>query len=135
MEVVPAVERAVHALGRAVEADLADAGLRQAEAHILARLARAGDTAIGDLHRSFGHRRSTLTAILDRLETRGLVRRRPHATDRRSVVVALTGPGRTAARRAATAVERIETGIAARVTPAQLEGFHAVLDAIEQETT
>jgi hypothetical protein len=51
------------------------------------------------------------------------------------VVVALTGPGRTAARRAATAVERIETGIAARVTPAQLEGFHAVLDAIEQETT
>jgi DNA-binding MarR family transcriptional regulator len=130
MKLVPRLERATHVIGRAVESDV---GLRQAEAHVLARLTQ-GDTSIAELHHSFGHKRSTLTAILDRLEGRGLVRRRPHPSDRRSVVVTLTGAGRVAGRRAVAAVHRIESGIAARVTQDQLDGFHAVLDALEQET-
>ena len=37
--------------------------------------------------------RSTVTGVLDSLERRGLVRRSPHPTDRRSVVVEITAKG------------------------------------------
>jgi len=41
---------------------------------------------------------ATLTGVIDRLESLGLVRRKPHDTDRRSVVVCLTEEGKNTAR-------------------------------------
>jgi DNA-binding MarR family transcriptional regulator len=35
-----------------------------------------------------------MTRLLDRLEGKGLIRRRNHPGDRRSIVIALTGQGR-----------------------------------------
>jgi len=77
-EIVAPLERAVHALGLR----LSSPGLTQAEAHVLARLAD-GAASLGELHRSFGHKRSTLTAVVDRLETKGLVTRGATPDDRR----------------------------------------------------
>ena len=54
---------------------------------------------IGQVHRAFGHRRSTLTSILDRLEKRNLIARTSDPRDRRTFVVSLTRNGRAAARR------------------------------------
>lgn len=48
---------------------------------------------------------ATLTGVIDRLESLGLVLRKPHETDRRSVVVSLTDEGRNAAREAADLME------------------------------
>jgi DNA-binding MarR family transcriptional regulator len=41
--------------------------------------------------------RATVTGLLDSLEKRGYVRRLPHSTDRRSLLIELTGAGRQVA--------------------------------------
>src|SRR5215472_2318726 len=91
--IVPALERATHAVALWIEHAFADLRLTQAEAHVLAYLARHAPCSINDLHRSFGHKRSTLTSLLDRLEGRGWIRRAPHPASRRLVLVVLTEGG------------------------------------------
>lgn len=118
-EIVAPLERAVHAVGLRM-------GTNQAEAHVLARLAR-GPATLAELHHRFGHKRSTLTAVVDRLEAKRLVRRRPNPGDRRSVVVALTAVGRPAARRARRTVTALEREVAKACSPEDLAGFARVV--------
>jgi DNA-binding MarR family transcriptional regulator len=124
-EIVAPLERAVHAVGLR----LAAAGMTQAEAHVLACLVR-GPASLVELHRSFGHRRSTLTAVVDRLETKGLVRRGPNPGDRRSVVVALTSAGRPVARRVNRSVAELERQVEQECSAADLAGFARVIAAV-----
>lgn len=124
-EIVASLERAVHALGLR----LSFPGLTQAEAHVLARLAD-GPASLGDLHRSFGHKRSTLTAVVDRLEAKGYVERGANPADRRSVVVSPTAAGRPVARRARRAVNDVERAVAAALSQRDLAGFARVVAAI-----
>lgn len=121
-EIVAPVERAAHAIG----VRLSQLKLTQAEAHVLARLARS-PASVSDLHRAFGHKRSTLTAVLDRLEAREYVSRRQNRADRRSIVVELTAAGRPAARKVLRAVRALEREVARGVTPADLAGFERVV--------
>ncbi len=83
----PSRERAAHLIGVYVERSAGELGITQADAHVLAELHRHGPTQIAALHREFGHKRSTLTSILDRLERRKLIRREPNPDDRRSFVI------------------------------------------------
>jgi DNA-binding MarR family transcriptional regulator len=124
-EIVAALERAVHALGLR----LSSPGLTQAEAHVLARLAD-GPASLGELHRSFGHKRSTLTAVVDRLEAKGLVARGANPDDRRSVVVSPTASGRPVAKRARRAVREVERAVAAACSQRDLIGFARVVAAL-----
>jgi MarR family transcriptional regulator, organic hydroperoxide resistance regulator len=124
-EIVAPLERAVHALGLL----LGSPGVSQAEAHVLARLA-GGAASLRELHRSFGHKRSTLTAVVDRLEAKGYVTRATDPDDRRSVVVTLTAAGRPAAGRARRAVQEVERAIAAACSPRDLAGFANVVDCV-----
>jgi DNA-binding MarR family transcriptional regulator len=118
-EIVAPLERAVHAVGLRI-------GTNQAEAHVLARLAR-GPATLAELHHSFGHKRSTLTAVVDRLEAKGLVRRRRSPSDRRSVVVALTAAGRPVAKQARRTVTALEREVAKACSPDDLAGFARVV--------
>jgi DNA-binding MarR family transcriptional regulator len=52
--------------------------------------------------------RTTMVALIDELERKGLVERRPDDVDRRRNVTALTTLGRTTARQAASAAEKAE---------------------------
>jgi DNA-binding MarR family transcriptional regulator len=121
-EIVAPIERVAHALGLLVSSS----GITQAEAHVLARLAR-GPASLGDLHRGFGHKRSTLTAVVDRLEAKGLVARAANPDDRRSVVVTLTAAGRPLARRSLRAVQTIEREVASACSARDLAGFARVV--------
>jgi len=105
LRLIPAIHRATHEIGLYLDR-LEDLGVTQAEAHILAHLAASGDSTVADLHRAFGHKRSTLTSILDRLVARELVTRAVSETDRRSFVVSLTRIGRPLA---ATVLDRLST--------------------------
>ena len=129
----PALEHATHALGLWVERAFRDVGLTQAEAHVLAYLARHPNAAINDLHTSFGHKRSTLTSILDRLEARGWVRRVPHPSSRRLVAVELTEAGRAIGERVSGALLAIEEQVRAKVGDAAITDFLAVIHALEEE--
>jgi len=123
-------QRAVHALGLHLEARLSSLGLSQAEIHVLALLASGEPLTIGQLHEGLGHRRSTLTGILDRLEAAALVQRRANPADRRSSVVVLTARGRAAAQRVVAALKEIDGLIAGAVTAQERRGFVAVADAL-----
>jgi DNA-binding MarR family transcriptional regulator len=50
-----------------------------------------GQTALGDL---LGYNTGTMTALVDRLERRGIAERLKHPTDRRRLIVQLTDHGR-----------------------------------------
>ncbi|HEU4782626.1 MAG TPA: MarR family transcriptional regulator [Ktedonobacterales bacterium] len=129
----PTLEHATHALGLWVERAFRDVGLMQAEAHVLAYLARHPNAAINDLHTSFGHKRSTLTSILDRLEARGWVRRLPHPNSRRLVAVELTEAGQAIGERVSGALATIEERVRAKVGETAIGDFLAVIHALEEE--
>jgi DNA-binding MarR family transcriptional regulator len=133
-ELVPAIERASHAIALWIEAALKDIGMTQAEAHILGYLARMGRCSINDLHCDFGHRRSTLTSILDRLERRDLVRRIPHPTSRRSVMVEPTEQGLSAGQRITALLDKLDASVRDGTVRGDVEAFHHVIAAIEEAT-
>ncbi len=113
----PSRERAAHLIGVYVERSAGELGITQAEAHVMAELHRHGPTQIAALHREFGHKRSTPTSILDRLERRKLIRRELNPDDRRSFVIHLTASGTRAASRVTDALDELERSPVARWTP------------------
>lgn len=133
LHLVPALERATHALALWIERAFADLRLTQAEAHVLAALSEIAPCSINDLHHRFGQKRSTLTSLLDRLEERGWVRRAAHPTSRRLVLVELTEEGRLIADRAQSAVRELEARLMAHLDSADIAAFARVLSALEEE--
>ena len=103
------------------------------EAHLLAHLLEAGPGTVGALHAALGHKRSTLTAILDRMEAAGWVERRVHAEDRRTFWVALTPAGRTAAERATALLAGLEKRLKGRVAARDWSAALKVLNAMAEE--
>jgi DNA-binding MarR family transcriptional regulator len=132
--IIPALERATHAVALWVERAFGEPRLSQAEAHVLAYLAAHAPCPINDLHYSFGHKRSTLTSLVDRLERRGWVRRAAHPTSRRLVQIELTAAGRPVAARVAAAVGTLEQRLRARVGPQDAATLLRVLRALEEES-
>jgi DNA-binding MarR family transcriptional regulator len=102
---------AIHLLRRAGEEDRA-AGLSRARLSALSVIVFRGPLTLGDLATAEGVRSATMTGIVNGLERDGLVRRRPHGTDRRAVSVEATAAGRRVLERARS--RRIEQ-VAARL--------------------
>src|SRR5262249_53931501 len=132
LDLVPAIHRATHRIGLYL-AELREHGLSQGEAHILAHLATSGPARIGDLHRGLGHKRSTLTSILDRLTARGFVTRAVGVTDRRTFIITLTRRGRRIARQVYQHLSDLERSVARRVSSDELRAFAKVVSAVEEE--
>jgi DNA-binding MarR family transcriptional regulator len=91
------VHRTVHNIGIQLSRYKKGA-VTQAEAIILAYLHEEHTATMSDLHHAFGHKRSTLTGVVERLVTRGFVKRALSPKDRRSFIVTLSGKGVAAAR-------------------------------------
>ena len=84
---------AIHLLRRAAEEDRA-AGLSRARLSALSVVVFRGPLTLGELATAEGVRSATMTGIVNGLERDGLVRRRPHGRDKRSVNIEATGAGR-----------------------------------------
>jgi DNA-binding MarR family transcriptional regulator len=104
------LHRAVHAVGSFLDARL-EGEVSQPEALVIVHLHGRGPSTINDVHRAFLHRRSTLTSVLDRLESKGLVRRSTAAGDRRSIRLELTARGMRAADAIARAFEELRRDV------------------------
>jgi DNA-binding MarR family transcriptional regulator len=74
--------------------------------------------------------RTSMVALLDALEEKGLVSRHPHAADRRRNVVELTHAGRDTVRRAAQASERAEADLLGPLSPQEGDRLRKALQAI-----
>jgi DNA-binding MarR family transcriptional regulator len=79
-------------------------GLSGRELDLISLLCQLGPTSVKDLVADLRLPRSTMTAVVDRLEARGLVKRRPNPHDRRSIVLDATPT-------AADALERYRKGV------------------------
>lgn len=119
-------QRVTHRLLAAIDLALGGVDLTAAEANALACFSDADELAVRDLVRATAQRPSTLTGVLDRLERRGLVKRRPHPEDRRALQVVLTRLGR----RRADAVAAAFAGVAATL-PAERR-VRSLLAAVER---
>ena len=128
---IPNIHRATHAIALALASD-PKLDVTQAEAHVLAHLHETGEARISELHARFGHRRSTLTSVLDRLEQRGLVQRRNDPDDRRSFIVAPTRAGRTTAAAVHRTLSAIEEEALGALSAAQRERVAGALDAVAE---
>src|SRR5438477_4620937 len=104
------------------------------EGHLLSYLRSYAPCPIAEIVTVFGLRGSTATAVLDRLEERGLAFRRPNPDDRRSFLLDLTAEGKRIAEEVQEHVERLENAIARRVTREDEEGFRNVMKAIDAVT-
>ena len=129
------IERATHLVAVNLERAAGEVGVTQAEAHVLAQLARRGPLTVAVLHHEFGHKRSTLTSVLDRLEARGLVERTVHPEDRRSFLVEPTPVGKRAGDAVVSVVDELEARIRSRVTERDVAGVRAVADALRETVT
>lgn len=90
---------AIHLLRRAREED-DESGLSPARLSALSVVVFRGPLTIGDLAAAEGVRSATMTGIVNGLEVGGLVRRRPHESDGRAVMVEPTAAGRRLLERA-----------------------------------
>lgn len=70
-----------------------ETGLTPAQMHTLEILGSCGDLRMKDLAGRLGVTTGSLTVLADRLEEAGFVARKPHESDRRSIVVGLTPEG------------------------------------------
>ena len=127
-----ALHRATHATLHALTARLAHLDLPAADINVLANLADGEVRTVGALASATATRPSTLTSLLDRLTKRGYIAREVDPADRRSFMISLTQAGRLAAQHATEAVADLERQALATVTPAQLAGFHALIDALTE---
>jgi DNA-binding MarR family transcriptional regulator len=90
---------AIHLLRRAAEED-SGAGLSRARLSALSVVVFRGPLTLGELAAAEAVRSATMSGIVNGLEQDGLVRRRPHGTDRRAVQVEATANGRRLLERA-----------------------------------
>jgi DNA-binding MarR family transcriptional regulator len=127
---VLAVQRTAHHTVHALSAALADLNLTAAEINVLANLAGRGALSVGELSTGTGTRSSTLTGVLDRLESRGYLSRELDPTDRRSFRLPLTEAGQAVAARVQAAVTGLERDALAGLSATQIAGFHAVVNAL-----
>lgn len=130
---IPRIHRTTHQIGLYIERS--GLGLNQGEAHILAHLASAGDCSVGDLHKAFAHKRSTLTGVLDRLVERRLIRREVRSEDRRSFVVSLTPAGKVMARKIHGHLESLEKAVLRGAKQSQIKAFTDMIGGVEEAAT
>ncbi|MBS7456363.1 MarR family winged helix-turn-helix transcriptional regulator [Coralloluteibacterium stylophorae] len=83
-------------LGRRLEHELTAGGydLNLSQYVVMKHLAQRGEMTAIELARHLNHNPGAMTRLLDRLQARGWVERRPHGVDRRALLVSLTGDGR-----------------------------------------
>ena len=124
------IHQAYRQIAEYVENRCSDLGLNTTELHAMSYLRSYSPAPVSELHRALGIKRSTLTGVLDRMQARGWVERRPSHRDRRVTLVVMTGAGRGQADRVQEAVERLEVEIGARLRSGDMEGFTAVVTAV-----
>ena len=112
----------------------AEEGVSPAEGHLLSYLRSYGPCPISTILNVFGQKPSTATSMLQRFVDRGLIARGSSPDDRRSVLVRLTRRGVAAADRLRRRLVQLEASIHSRLNERDIEGFRAVMSAIQEVT-
>jgi DNA-binding MarR family transcriptional regulator len=109
---------------------LAPLGIDARELGVLLVLADHEPTSQQHAARRLGIDRTTMVAMLDTLERKGLVSRHPDADDRRRNVVELTDAGQDLVRRGVEASDRAERQLLASLSPQAAQHLRTALRSI-----
>ena len=107
-----------------------DSGLTTAQAHAVEIVGHSGPVKMKDLAQKIGVTTGTLTVGVDRLEKKGLMRRRPHETDRRSFLIELTPAGEDIFKEHHNFHIRMTQEIVAGLTPEEQEEFSRIIEKV-----
>lgn len=104
------------------------------EGNLLVYLSGYGPCSISQIGKVIGHKPSTLTSMLDRLEGKKLLKRISNPSDRRSLLIELDKEGSLIAAEIIELVEKLESEILEGINQRQIDGFLAILSAIGKAT-
>ena len=107
-------------------------GMSFGRARAVRRVARR-PMLMSELAEALGIDRPNATTLVDGLEEQGLVRRRPHPTDRRAKLVEATRKGRTLARRADEILGTPPPALST-LDPQELEVLNGILERLSAAT-
>ena len=109
---------------------LAPLGINGREAAVLRAIDAGRPVSQSEIARAMNVDRTTMVALIDDLQLKGLVQRRQDLDDRRKNVVELTDVGRATVRRAAEAVERAERDFLGPLSADETAQFKKILRAL-----
>lgn len=115
-----------------------DSGLSNADYTVLVSLSEAADRQMRlvELAQRMLWSKSRLAHQIDRMATRGLVRRRSHPSNSRAAVIALTSRGRSTIQRAAPHhVESVRRHFTDLLTDEQLDALGAITETVIDHLT
>ncbi|MBN8888102.1 MAG: MarR family transcriptional regulator [Rudaea sp.] len=99
-------ESMLRLIEREIKADGVEINYSQ---HLVVKiLAKTGPQMPGDLARFLDHNAGAMTRLIDQLEDKGYVRRKPHAQDRRALTIELTPAGQDLWRAMSQYMERAQ---------------------------
>jgi DNA-binding MarR family transcriptional regulator len=130
--VILELQRATHATLQRLASELAGLGLTASDLNALGNLADGAARTVSELGAAVGTKPATMTGVLDRLESRGLITRAARPGDRRAVVIQLTRDGVKAAARVRRAMDDLERRALADLPAGALDGARAVLRALAE---
>jgi DNA-binding MarR family transcriptional regulator len=127
---VPLLKHALGGLTAVITTALAPHGIDGRELAVLQTF--AGDTPLSQQQAATDLQvdRTTMVALVDALEAKDLVERRPHPDDRRKNVVELTPAGRTTLRRADAAARKAEHRFLSPLSDRAVDQLRASLKAL-----
>src|SRR5690348_10143807 len=109
----------------ALDRQFAEFGVTTQQAALLIH-AGVGPTMPSSLTAALGTDTAGITRLLDRLEAKALVRRRPHLADRRAVVVELTDDGNALLPRLAPVFGRVTAQMFDGLSPEDIEDLLSI---------
>ncbi len=102
-------------------------GLTVIEWYILRSLYDQDGQHASELARAVGRAATSFTPILDKLQNKDMIERRPDASDRRAVRIYLTKKGNNQRDQVMASAEQVDTRIRKSVSSGDFKGFQSVL--------
>lgn len=128
------IRMASAAIYRDFSASMAALDLTQKQVAVLELIANNANVSQIDLAAALGTDRATMMALVDRLQARGIVERRPSQTDKRRQILSLTVDGAATLAQAREAVAAHERRFTSRFTKDELNVLTAGLRRLYRET-
>lgn len=110
-------------------------GLTVIEWYILRSLYESDGQHASELARAVGRAATSFTPILDKLQNKDMIERRPDSSDRRAVRIYLTKKGNTHREEVLDSAEQIDARIRKSVSNGDFKGFQNVLSNLQAMAT
>jgi DNA-binding MarR family transcriptional regulator len=123
---------AARGIRRAYDLRLAELGLNLSEASLLAYTMESGPVMQSDLARHMGVGRAAMGSLIDALEARGWVERRPKPGDRRVWLVAITPSGEQAADQITKIDERLRSELREGISRRERRELNQLLNRLRE---